>query len=577
LLRRAIALVAFVSVAVTGGALACSSGSSGAPNGGRDASVDSAIDGRANDARVDSRIHDAGTESRDGAGAPFLTQLGVTGSPITLVPAFSSDIHDYYLTCAAGMNAFTVSMKASAGANSELIQPHSSPRKPAQTVSVTVSENDAIVAAATNGSEKVEYWVRCLPPDFPSLRWKEYPEAGAPVPGYYLLGGFNTPPSGSFAYAFVLDGRGVPVWYYAQANGTAVNNVDSLVKGDISFIPFPKPFPYEILELSPWTVTKVPIIPPDEHELRLLPSGHYLLFTNPPLAGVDLTGIKVPLPDGGELPLGLNGTIQDCVILEVDLTSKVDGGVAWEWRASDHFDPASVCTYPRFSEEVKLPDGGLVLDAFHCNSIDVDEPSGNLLVSARHLDSVFYIDKVSEQVLWKLGGLNSSKDPTTFVPVDDPFYEQHDARLQPGWSMSCAGGAGQVSVFDDQTRATGQPDAGARAAVYDVRVLLGDGGAGADCGAPAGDGGTQATLAWSYKGQRTSDVCGSFRILPDGSRTIGWGQSNERGIGFSEVDDKGNLLLEFDFADGKNSSYRSIKVPLDQLDLNAMRSTAGHP
>jgi hypothetical protein len=582
-LRHPISIAAFVSVAVAAGTLACSSGTSGAPDGGQDSgpdssndsTADSTADVRAKDARSDSRIHDAGTESHDGASGPFLTELSVTGSSLTLIPTFSPDIHDYYLTCAAGMNAFTVSMKASPGANSELVQPHASPPQPTQTLSVTVVENDAIVAAATKGSETVDYWVRCLPHDFPALVWTEHPDAGTATPGYYLIGGYDVPAKGTFAYAFVLDGHGVPVWYYAQANGTGVVNVDSLQKGEISFVPFPQPFPYEVIELTPWTVTKVPINPPDQHELRHLANGHYLLFVNPPLTGVDLTGLDVPLPDGGTLKFGLNSVIQDCIILEIDPASKVDGGVAWKWKASDHFDPAIASTSPILSTEIKQPDGGPIVDPIHCNSMDVDS-NGDLLVSARNFDSVFYIDKLSQRVLWKMGGANSSKDPITFIPVDDPFNQQHDARLQAGWSMSCTGGAGPISVFDDESNAMG-PGAAARAAVYDVSVALGDGGTGADCGAPSGDGGAKATLTWSYKGKKTSSALGSFRILPDGSRTIGWGNTYTPGLVFNEVDDKGKDLLEFDFGDGRNGSYRAVKVPLTQLDLQVMRRTAGHP
>jgi hypothetical protein len=69
---------------------------------------------------------------------------------------------------------------------------------------------------------------------------------------------------------------------------------------------------------------------------------------------------------------------------------------------------------------------------------------------------------------------------------------------------------------------------------------------------------------------------GSFRILPDGSRTIGWGFGGElAGLVLTEVDVQGDDLLDLSFT--KSASYRAIKVPLSALDLGLMRSTAGIP
>jgi hypothetical protein len=179
------------------------------------------------------------------------------------------------------------------------------------------------------------------------------------------------------------------------------------------------------------------------------------------------------------------------------------------------------------------------------------------------MDSVFYIERSTGNVLWKMGGASSSRDNAAYVPVADPFFRPSDARLLPGWS-TCAGG--QVSLFDGEA---GKPGP-ARAVVYDVRVATESG----SC-----DGGSAgATLAWQYKGAVHSLAEGSLRILADGSRTIGWGIKSEPGPGlvFTEVDVSGHDLLDFYFTSGESSS-RAIKVPLTALDLSVMRATAGHP
>jgi hypothetical protein len=63
---------------------------------------------------------------------------------------------------------------------------------------------------------------------------------------------------------------------------------------------------------------------------------------------------------------------------------------------------------------------------------------------------------------------------------------------------------------------------------------------------------------------------GSFRISPDGSRVIGWGINANC---FTEVDEKDHDLLDFAFHEV--DTYRAIKVPLTQFDLEVLRKTAG--
>jgi hypothetical protein len=193
---RLLAVLAVATWALVSGAVACSGGG---PSSGM------ASDGGSDGAPPDVTVGDAGTvDARDAGGGeaddasadtgvdggpPSLTTLGVSGepspdasAPLALVPAFSPDVHDYYVRCAAGTNVLTISMTASAGAMSLLVQPTTSPSLPDQTLSVSVSEGQAIVAAATDGAATVEYWVRCLPHDFPLLQWTPHPGAGTRTP-----------------------------------------------------------------------------------------------------------------------------------------------------------------------------------------------------------------------------------------------------------------------------------------------------------------------------------------------------------------------------------------------------------
>ncbi len=232
--------------------LAFTIGCGGGGSSGSDAATDTGHkDGTAKDAAGDARkdakkdtspkdsttdaAKDAGRDvnldaSLDG-GAPVLVELSVAGAKSELTPAFSSYVFDYYVRCASGTNALSVTMEASAGAQNQLTQPLTgSPSLSEQTVAASVNDGAAIVATASKGSAKTDYWVRCLPHDFPPFTWKTYPDAGTPTPGYYLLG-TDEPFSTDGDYAMVLDSTGVPVWY--QRTGYPVSDVDTVMSGTI--------------------------------------------------------------------------------------------------------------------------------------------------------------------------------------------------------------------------------------------------------------------------------------------------------------------------------------------------------
>lgn len=507
--------------------------------------------------------HDAGIAG------PYLTSLAVTSavaSELTLVPPFSATIHDYYVRCPSDVNALTVSMSASAGAVAAVAQPTTSPAQASQTLMVTVNADQAVVATATQGKTSVEYWVRCLPPAFPTMEMVAHPDAGAPTPGYYLVGN-ESPPHPGVGYVMIVDGNGVPVWYAAQpstppyTSNSGAFDVDTPGVGVISFITWPsanQASPFQLRDLAKGTTRDVAATgwALDPHELRFLPNGNFLMFTDQLQKGVDLTGFNVALSDGGVDAYGPNSAMFSCDILEVDPT----GNVVWRWIASDHLDPVKDSEFPSLQG---WSGGPLMPDPFHCNSIDVDTANGgNLLISARHMHSLFYIERSSGKILWKMGGSEYTKEGAPYVPVADPFFFQHDARLRPGWSLGC-GGKGQISVFDDHLHAANVQTGTARGVIYDVNV-----GVGAGCGTPG------ASVAWQYDGARYSVLMGSFRIYPDGTRLIGWGLSGAGIPAFTEVDEAGHDLLDFTFTQA-TWSFRAVKVPLSQFDLGVMRNATG--
>ncbi len=504
------------------------------------------------DAARDSRSHPADARSPD-AGARDATKRDSNEGPrdsatdaptattlsfsLPLFPAFSTSVYDYYVPCTAATNPVVVTMTAAPGSTIALMQPVTSPPAVESTVPVTVDAGAAIVVGITGESGTEQYWVRCLPPGFPAMDWLPHPEAGTPTPGYYLIGTLATPSPSTGGFAIVLDKNGVPVWFQ-QATAGGVSDVDNLLPDTISFVPAIEvtptsgPSAFELEDLATATTTDVEAVGAalDYHELRVLPNGDALIFTDPLLTGVDLTGLG---------SYGEDETVLGCIIEEIDAT----GAVVWQWDITDHFDAVKDSTFPGEAEVGET----IAVDPFHCNSIDVD-PSGDLLVSGRSMDSIFLVSKATGAVVWKMGGATYSIDDAPYITVvDDPltsFHRQHDVRFLPD---------GTISMFDDQTA---EPTP-ARAVIYSYDLTS-----------------ATASVVWQFRSTQSSDQMGSFRLLADGSRVISWGQMPTLQAAFSEVTEGGDDLLDFDFADG-NLTYRAIKVPTSAFDIGLLRSTAG--
>jgi len=478
--------------------------------------------------------------------------LTVMGAQTPLTPTFSPDIFDYYVRCSAGTNDLTVTMTAAAGGTAQLLEPApASPAKASQSVPIKAAEGSEIEVAFTTGGTTTQYFVRCLPHDFPAFTMTTFPDAGTPAPGYYLVGPSLVVGCGARAYAMAIDIHGVPVWYEPFGLLNGVEDIESLVPGTISFdVTLDDNAPFQILTPSTLGTTNVGPTDTDQHELRIS-NGNSFVFVYATTKGIDLTGLEIAdsSADGGFKHLGSNETIQDCEIEELDES----GNTVWTWLMSDHFDPKQVSLIP--SGGFNVPPSDDIYDVFHCNSMDIDPANGNILVSAAATNSIFYVEHSSKKVLWKMGGANSNKDNARFVTVaGQQFLYEHDARLLPGWSASTNGGTGQISLLDDQF---GNDNGHPRAVVYDVVV-----GTGSSNG--------QAKATWTFSGSGSTGVGGSFRITPENTRVIGWGLSTPT---LQEVTEGGATLLDFLFP--CDSSYRAVKIPASAFDITTLRNAAG--
>lgn len=152
----------------------------------------------------------------------------------------------------------------------------------------------------------------------------------------------------------------------------------------------------------------------DQHEFRLIDDGEAALITVYQPKPFDLTRINIK----GQ------GWVQDGVFQEINVTS---GQVLFSWSALEHLDPYTSYVYPKGSD---VAGDGLSpntpWDWVHINSVDKSTLTGNYLVSARHLGTIFYIDGSDGSIIWRLeSGGRSDFDCTNFG-----FSFQHDAEIR---------------------------------------------------------------------------------------------------------------------------------------------------
>ena len=465
----------------------------------------------------------------------------LTVSPLTLRPSFSPSVHDYAVVCNSGTNTLTLTFGAVAGGLVALSDPTPTTWATAQSVSVSLEQDDAAVVLAQGPNGVItDYWIRCLPNDFPLVSPRTNPSVGNPTPGWYFIGNVVVA-AGSGRFAMVVDANGTPLWYHRTGATSASPAVVTPLPDSTIGIVTNNPAIGTLFHLAAGTTQPINTVgvPLDTHELRLLPNGNYMLTSYPILSGVDLTGLAT---------YGPNSKIIDCVVQEVD----PQGNLVWEWRGSDHIDPV---------RESTVPAGTTFVDVFHCNSVDVNS-NGDVLVSFRNADTLYFISKATGDIVWKLGGTAYSKDGAQIITIQgDPetaFYRQHDARFRPNGTATVF----NVSLFDDHSPLPNSNVPGpARGVEYQIDLTNGT-----------------ATVVWQYQGAASTGALGSFRRYADGTNLICWGFSNGTdNLVFSDLDNAGNDPLDMLFEKRGNWSYRAEKVPIGTIDIELLRATAGLP
>lgn len=422
-----------------------------------------------------------------------------------LVPAFSWEKRDYVVRCSRRKGGATATVRVPRGWRARIGRSGFRARTFRTRLNRGAGRGTYLVVKRPGTGVARRFHVRCLPRDFPRFRFERYRQGG---------------PRLTFAqvensYVVIFDRHGAPVWWLK--NRVSPLNPQLLRDGTLSWLSLvSRPevrVSYGIHDLRGRLVRHV--VPADgllteAHELRLLPNGNYLI------GGFRWERNLDTAPFGG----GSEATALGLQLQEV----RRNGSLAWTWNSGDHIALAETGRWWR--NLANRPDP---YDTVHFNSADVRP--GSVLLSFRHLDAVYEIDRSSGEIEWKLGGTGTAESLAT---VDDPLGGYplggpHDARYLPD---------GSISIFDNGTNLERPPR------VLRYRIDEQD---------------RTATLVSAFGDPRVrlSGCCGSSRLLPGGGWLVNWG-------GIGAVGEYGNH--------GLIGAYTSSGRPVFRL-----RVTGTHP
>jgi len=438
-----------------------------------------------------------------------------------LYPDFNSAETRYVSRC--GRRAAPIQIDA--GAGTRVAVGSAEARTGARQVDPGVRPGEDFTVTVISGADRHTYEVRCLPSDFPQWRFQGL----RPIDQGLFVVSFRATRDAR-PWVIVFDHQGVPRWWYSPDTRALWAQVlgDGTVAWARSFgdgYGLDPRMAHEVRSPSGRLIrvvrTRGEII--DGHEFRELDDGNVLVDTYAPGAKVNLKRFGGPRSASAVF-----GEIQ-----EID----PDGQVVWRWNSRGKIGLGETGRWWRnvLSNAKHSARGVTTFDPVHINSIEPRGPD-EVVVSMRHTDAIYGIERSTGDIIWKLGGTETA-DSLRIIgdPAAKLFGGQHDARVDEN---------GNISVYDNGK------DRPRRPRVVSYRLDLQQGTA-------------------TYLGQlndpriTTSHCCGSARPLEGGGWLISWGDNPL----VTAFDSSGRTAFRLELP---ASTFRAVPVPEDATTVAAL-------
>ena len=440
-----------------------------------------------------------------------------------LTPRFRADVHDYAVRCAPD-GPLRVSVAPASG-ESASVDGGPFRSKPFE-ADVPIHAGQATLVRSKSYGGRTGYHLRCLPPGFPRFEVERH---GRPEAQWYLI-----TPQGHWVVLF--DARGTPVWWRYAGDGLEPVSPTLLQNDDLAWYPSPgshfgvlPQVGFEHHRLDGTLVRRVRTVgvPTDVHEFVELPDGHFLLEAYRPRRGADMR------PYGG----AANSKVYDAEVQEVTPA----GHRVWRWNSRGHIALSETKRWwpDAIRIQKQLPESKRSYDPIHINSLAPDGDA--VLISGRHTDAIYRIDRRSGRVVWKLGGTRTKR---SLEIVGDRRYRsedfggQHDIRLLSD---------GTITLYDNGSGRKRRP----RALRFRIDAKR-----------------RTATLVEDLSDRHSgrSNSQGSARRMAGGNWLVSWASAPY----VTETTGTGHVVLRLTFPDG--AAYRAAPVPFGRLSARRLRA-----
>jgi hypothetical protein len=439
-----------------------------------------------------------------------------------IYPNFSPEIKDYYITSLNTLN--TIEVTISDFKPNKIIYINNV-RVKNKTTSLKLKPGEDIIVKSGKNNETSTYTIHCLPVDLPKIN---VITKNNPSEGYILVNLFELSSTiiNDFSYIAILDNNGYPV-YYKKLPYKAVINFKYFDIGNNQ-----KRFSYNVNDLGKVVVMNEKFeeikqlgvlphnghgsYPIDNHDFIYINDNHFIIPGIITRKSVDMTAY------GGKNAVDL---------VELIFQEIVNNQVIFEWNSSDYpellsaADPIYYNLYPTSPK----------VDYFHFNAICIDPNDQNFVISARHTNQIYKINRTTGAIMWRFGGNSDDFKLTGNKIISHPH---HCTILSNG----------NLLLFDNGVTKTPQQT---RVAEFHLDEKN-----------------KTADLVYEYKDiGRYFDIMGSAQKLENGNYFIGWGgnitsQVNANKSDITEVNASGKIVLDISFSNNPDSftySYRALK------------------